>query len=730
MPTIGLNNIFGLDLDGSLAPDAKLTAILQSFRHLADLRLDEVPVESLSAGLNFTEPITLPGGLGLSLGASGGGRFGLIGPVHGTVEPYDPFGTIPVRQDERYLMLALTFSFSEGVSGAAGPASFGFSADQYFEIRCYRRFQRGPDGFPKFSQAFAAAAAGFFIPKQPADIDSLPADTIVVLDGTGTLTASAGISVAFPTQELASVSLGGLAKLQVNAGARAGFSARIILGGEYQVRLLRLPTAELELGLYRSRSRETALTVSAQVGVTAGVGSFDVAEALIGALSQQPEVDIEEFRKALPGEDDTQKMERIDTFETPLKAAISTKLQASVAATLTNLQEHECVWMFAVNPAAAISDAAKSAIAAALRGNFENLTRDPQTLPAGIRQTENVLSDTDLRKLSVKINLLGLVNVLSVSTLAKLSSVERNANGDITLISDAASERRLQALLVNFGNNRKRLRKLLSENFLISAAYRAKDLGVLPPQYRARHTFFEIHDTTNREEMKNSLDVARVFGLMTPADVEARLGTIQAFGRTDFYAEARYDDQQVRSAYLQPQGMSPSTAHYEQIGRSALGALLMGDEGQEFRKRLAEDDALWARLKEVGNRAKFASVFGLPDGSLDPRVEAAGVDYSVIRDWADAMTAAGAAIGELDVLLGNTSVAPDDPRLTQARATLKNRLADVVKNTKEEFGDPLGMVMFYCATNESADKTVRITGPQIATINVTSVGAITAGAGD
>jgi hypothetical protein len=106
-------------------------------------------------------------------------------------------------------------------------------------------------------------------------------------------------------------------------------------------------------------------------------------------------------------------------------------------------------------------------------------------------------------------------------------------------------------------------------------------------------------------------------------------------------------------------------------------------------------------------------LFGLSAGARDPRVEAAGADYSAITSWADAMVAAGNAIRELDDFLGSGPIPFDDPRLKEGREKLNRRLSDVVKNTKEEFGDPLGMAMFYLAAAQNAERTVVFEGDVI-----------------
>jgi len=173
------------------------------------------------------------------------------------------------------------------------------------------------------------------------------------------------------------------------------------------------------------------------------------------------------------------------------------------------------------------------------------------------------------------------------------------------------------------------------------------------------------------------------------------------FGRTDFYAETAYSSGAVRTAF--------DAQDYEAIGRRALGALLAGDRGQEFRQRVAADDALWLKLKETQNRAAFPPLFGLPAGSVDPRVEAAGADFMVIQNWAQAMSAAGKAIRDVDTLPAE-----------KARDILKQRLSDVVKNTREEFGDPLGMVMFYGAAKDNAERKAVLRGDKIETLELSA----------
>jgi hypothetical protein len=258
---------------------------------------------------------------------------------------------------------------------------------------------------------------------------------------------------------------------------------------------------------------------------------------------------------------------------------------------------------------------------------------------------------------------------------------------------------------------------MLSENFLLEAAYHVTGLGVLPPEFQSRHTYLEVDNSTGRDEMKRDLQVASVLGLISDADVAQRLGNASHFGHTTFYAELKYADTVVRRIFLNQSESPRSIEEFETLGRSALGMLLAGQDGQELRRRYTSldpaGDALWNQMKQTGNTAVFGPLFGFHADSNDPAVGAAGADYIVITDWAKAMNAAGAAIRDIEDKLASGALDASDTGLTAAREQLNHRLADVVKDTHEQFGDPLGMIMVYLASGQNASKTFIATGDTI-----------------
>ncbi len=700
MPRIPLSDSLGIDVDGKLAP----LSVLSSLPILSGggMPLDGVPVESGSLGLQLERPIPVDAG-GLKLKLGGGSRIALsvISPGKRTVDADDPFDAIRVGADEAYLGLRVTFAGELGASRN----HLGIDASRDLTIACYRRFRRGGDEFASLPLALAAVARSFVLPHSQADLDGLDADTVVMLTGSGSLQLSAALSMPLAVEALAPVRLGP-ATIDVSAGGSLRVNAGITLRGGYQVRVRRASADAIEIGVHRAKSREVTVSAAAQASIGVGVGSFELTERLITALSNRPLVNREEFRAALPGEDDDSKRRRMEGFERELKAAVDTRVRASVTAAFSALHSEEAALLYEIQ-----RGAAPEAVLAALRGKFGLLAADPA--PAGVVQKQNILTTTDARKTALKLNLLGIVNAMSAVKLTQVSRIERNAEGEITLLVDTSSASRMSAVLVNLNLTPQRLRSLMSENFLIEAAYHASGAGVLPPVFTSRHPYLEVHGRTGRGEMKNNLDVIRAFGAMTADQVKERLGRRRGFRRTTFYIEASYRGDALRNAFLDANGAPRTVAEYEECGRRALGELVAGDSNARLRHRVATDSQLWAEMKRIGNAGQFAPLFGPRLSATDPRVGAAGGDYLAIVSWAAAMHAAAEAVQGTIALLQGGGVMSGDARLAEARARLNARLKNVVARTEERFGDPLGMLMVYLAAQRRADVTIVLEGEQI-----------------
>lgn len=722
MPNIPLATGLGLDLTGQLLPGSKLPQILHEFATFKDATLDVIPVEKARAGLNFDRPldVSIPG-LSLEAGVAGGGTVAVLKPQNHVTDPNDPFDNIGINSGEIYLELGIDLSVTASAGVAVQSVGLGLSGEADFAINCYRSFKQTGNKFPTFLKALSDTAHAFLLPRDRGDLLALDQETVHVISGTGTLTASATFQFATPTRQIASVSPVAGHPIEVNASGALAVEVEAAFSGGYQIRLRKTAPQTIELGVYKSKSRELAVELSADAGVAATVGSFNLAEKFIQAISRQPVVDVEEFRRALPGGDETARDLRIAGFQQKLTAAITEKIQASISAGLSGTQIGEAVWMFEIDLQTATSQAAIQAIDAAFKGDFRLLTSGPADLPAGIVQKQNILTATHVSKLSLQVNLLGLVNFLSVGKLIKVSSVEKDAAGEITLVADSADENGLRALLLNVGGNVHRLRNLLSEDFLIQATYKVANAVLLPPEFTAKHTYFEVNDGTSAQAFKDMLDVARVLGILSQADVDQRLKAQSQFGRVTFYAQTKYGSGAILRLFLDDSGRARQQEEFETIGRAALHELLSGDTGQEIRQRLGDPGpaggALWKQMNDNGNVSTFNQFFGVALEETNPQVAAAGSDFLCILDWATAMRNAAEAIQEVEQILSQPVSALSDA-VSEARKHLQARLADVVKHSSEHFGDPLGLVMVFLGAKRAAETHVIATGDKVPRLDV------------
>lgn len=699
VPTIPLASGLGIEVDGTLAPGATLTGLLPAFQQLAPLTLAAVPRAAFNAGLKFSHDLPLPGDLGLTIAANSTGRLTIVRDQGRALDEGDPFQTITLDQGETYLAFSFSASIQPGASLDTGPLSFGFTKGLSHSWKIYRRF---PDE-ALFGESLAQLLHGFVIPSTRDELRLVPEGVVLVFAGSGSITTSASFSFSMLASPLANLSLPGGLGLNAQPGLSLSLAPSLTLEGGYQVRIRKIAGPEVEIGLYQNKSSTQSLSIAGRAALPLRLGSFELTEQLIRAFAiGQPLVSREEMFAALPDEeDDFKKQRRIELIEEQLRKAVSTKFEASARISLGKTSSREPVWAYSVDPHVA-SPAADNTVNAALRGDFRDLIANPP----GVRRLSSALADTETRSARLDINLLGLANFTSSTRLVMASRVEFDDRDQITMITDTSSVARVEALLANLGGDRRRLRRLMSESFLIQAAYTASGLNILPPRFRARHTYFEVHGNTSRAAMRDNLQALQALGLISPERTAAILDANQQFGRTTLYLETAYDSAAIDRLFFDQLGPRPQRA-FEDAGRSALGALIAGDENRQLSARFAQlspaADAFWEKMKAAGTPG-LHQVFGIgavgASGNLPLQV--ATSDFFAILDWAKAMRRAAQAAAEVRDMLGNKQVESADPRFETARQLLRARLTAVVARTSPHFGDPLGLLMVHVASSEAA----------------------------
>lgn len=714
MPTIKLTDQIGANIDVELKEGSAITKYVRSLARLQlpDLRfagiekitLDKLPVKSLQTGLSFEHPVEVGADgpeLKISAGVSGGVR--LYSSKDKQLFDPDVFGdTIPISSNQFYVGVGVTAALSAALAGKSGDLSFGFNAGSRVALTTYKLFESQEGGtFPRAVDALGEAFKGFVIPGDLEDLDNLTEGTVTTAEGSGSLKISGEVNLLSVVNPLAVVNLPEpLGELKINSGGTIKVGASFELSGAYQLRVQKVAKGKIRLGYYKKRGSEFNLSVTASSGVTVGVGKNDLLEQLLKAISKNPEVDKAALEQGGLSE------AQIGDIKKVVEAGVARKLELSLGFELSDLRTSEAAFLFEIE-LGKLDDAGRRAIHDALDGNLSGLTKGEGELPRGVSLVRSIFTEVQKKSHALKINLLGIFNFISVSTLMLKGTVMfEPATGEL-VITDKATATRIAASTLNFAADGEKLRKVLAESVLITAVYRCSKLVAQPPELTMSHSYFELHTKTGRAAIKNNLDVLEALGLMTAAEKKKLMGNTADFGKTTLYAETGYDDALVNSLFFKD-GEVRTQEDYERAGRNALKLLVQAGE-DEGRRLPAIDNGLWKEMKVKG-QANFKTIDKLKKLPA-PTLGAITTDYSVIIWWAETMREMGERLDEIrQFFKDNPNADPENNTFKSLRKKLASKIKDVAGKTKREFGDPWGLVAMDQLSGSGADAKAQITG--------------------
>ena len=699
MPTIRISDQLGVSVDAEVAPGAtwlryarEIPGILLrggSIQNLQLFTLADPAVTDLQPALGFQQPVNLGENIPqLTLRAEAGGSFRVI--KRDTVRRFlfspDQYGdNIEIAAGACYV--AVGFHATAGAGVEAGSAlQFGVDAGGGLTVESYREFPDGANA-PTLIEALRRSIGEFVLPGGAEDFAAMPAGAIVTITGTGTLKFSATANLLAVANPLATVALPSpLPALAIKQGASVEVGASWKISSEYQVRVRKTGPRSVRLGWYRKHGSEVKVSATARAGIGAGLGDADLFTTVISAVSSNAAADLGELRGA--GLTEAKAREFADAVEN----AVNRKLELSVAAELGSLDQNQAAFLYDID-LAALDHQGRQAIGAAIAGDLTPLA-DLDSLPAGISGVSRILSTLRESRWSLKINLLGIFNYGSVSKLALSGRVTYTPSTGEVVIADAATAKRFVTASVNFGADEEKLRHLLAESFLITAAYRVSGTVVSPPELGSSHLFFRLDASAGRSDLRRSAAIATALGLHGAALPEG----VQDFGRTSVLAQARYDDALAHALFLHADGTPRALEEYESAGRRAIRALVLPDGDDAFRLRPATDNVLWERMKKLGP-ANFHELL--------PRPQADGVrpDYLAIQWWAESMRSTA------DVLVRMNQ---DGADVLAMRDELGRHLRTVAARAHEQFGSPWGLVALFIVSGEAAETETHIAGPKFA----------------
>jgi hypothetical protein len=708
MPTIQITDDLGLSLDADLAPGASLleyardlpSLILHgaSISSLQGLTLRDPTVVSLAPTLSFAQPVSLgANALELTIGADAGFSLRIFERTAASIALFstDDYGDkIEIPAGSCYVAIGFKASAAPGLGATSGSLSFCLNPSLGIDIESYQPFSAGADAL-SIADALRRCIGQFVIPATLADLKTLPAGAIVTVTGSGALTFSAAANLLTVANPLATVPLPGpLPAISVQQGASVTVGAAWKISADYQVRAQKMNARSVRLGWYRKHGSDFTVTASASAGLTAGPGKTDLFAPIITAISSNAQADLKELQQAgLPPAE-------ISAIHDTVKAAIDRKLELAVTAAFSSLGSDEAAFLYEVD-LEALDDKGQQTLHAALRGDLSGLA-DLSALPAGITGLRSIYSTASARRFSLTVNLLGIFNWTSVSQLALSGRVTFTPSTGDLVIADAATASRIQTAAVNFGADEDKLRQVMAESFLITAAYRGSRAVMNPlPQLASSHLFFRLDNNISVQDLRRWVAIAPALGLALaplPAGIDH-------FGRTSVLAQARYDDALSRALFFRPDGSLRDHNDYEIAGRRALALLVPPDGDDAFRLGPATNDSLWNKMKELGP-ANFQQ--------LMPQAQADGVrpDYLAIEWWADSMCGTGQVLARLGAFAAqHPGAAPDDPQFQELRKELAGKLRDVAARAHEQFGAPWGLVAMFLASEAHASAALQIVGP-------------------
>jgi hypothetical protein len=428
-------------------------------------------------------------------------------------------------------------------------------------------------------------------------------------------------------------------------------------------------------------------------GITANLGDTDLIAAVLGAISTDPSGDKKLLADLKPTE--------IKTLSEALKGGVSHSLQASIDAILSAATDDQAAFQYEIQPASLSADTIE-AVHRALDGDLSQLTAMEDGIGAGnilgpgVKMLNSLLSETRKRGVTLKINLLGILNYLTVSELIRNSEVLTDAvTGDVT-IKETVTGNSISAIIDPMARN-EALRKAIFDSVLTTTSYRAGKAIALPDLSCAQ-MHFALNQNTNQQIMGDYLSWFLALKLLTAQDKTTILSKFTDGGPSTCVLRTSFRNAECYSMFFDEHGGSRPIQYYLEIGRQGLRALLDPEHQaiDSFRYQIV-DDHLWPRALQIGANVNLGPLVGL--STADARVEYVIGDLLVITEWAQAMVDVGVLVQDVRAFVGDSdpSTLLQNNDFRRKRDALQRRLAVMVKASKTRFDEPWGMVCLFWA---------------------------------
>ena len=615
---------------------------------------------------------------------------------------------LKVAQGKAVLAFDLRPEVQAGVEGKAGPLSFGAAKSKTLTFANYREFDV-TDTTPSVGKAISETVKEFVIPSKLADLKKIAGGTTVTVDSAGELKFEGGLSFSGAPKPFASLDVPRLPDpIEVKVGAKVGVSGKFRLFSKYQLRIWRDERShKIRLGYYKMKGRETTVTVTAEAALKVGTGDRSATVELLRLAGGKKAVNEKQLTDAgLPAA-------RIKEIAKVVESGMSRKVEASLAASFRRLKKGSAAFLFEID-LEALDSAGKQAVRRALRKDISGLgDGDRVKSPNGVKVLRSIFRDVSEEERSVRINLFGIFNYISVSKLLQDSQIVNTPGGEFAIV-DKVTSTQTKANLNNLKKGDKALRHLMDEAMLVTAIYRGARHAVGAPDLDSSYTYFELHRKTGRQRMKDNLDVAAALGLITKPKQRELLGEEKNFGVSTFYIERTFNDSEFRSMFVSAgagnNGKTRTASQFDKAGLRALGALYAGDENNEDRWRVMNKN--WLALKTAPALGAVEAV-GKRKGLSETQSTLMGVEVSKIITWREAMVDLAKVLRTAEPFFQPGGKDPDEEEFKKLQVSLRKKVGEVAKAARAQWGDPWGIVAFHFLAGGKGFKKVKVTGDKL-----------------
>jgi hypothetical protein len=692
MPEISITDDLGKPVEAVKIDPTQPSSLVNYARSQA-LHLIVVPDFVVLEGKGLAEAAPKP----IQFQATLGNGFQL-----GTSEPVitlTPKVQAVLRADASHAGLEVTGSFCVGAAGSAGDLTFGLDVTSSVTIGFDKAFSGGAAELT-LGGAVGRMLSGFVIPVSVADLGLLKAGDVATVCGKGSLKVKGGFNIAAPVNPLASVKLPlNAGSIDVKDGVMAGVTASVTLSGGYQIRASGLAGGAVGLRFQKQKGAALRADFTASASASVKFGGTDLLGGLLGAIGKS-----DADPKLLAGLTE----EETKTFNAALKEGVDHSLQAALDLALATAAESDALFEYEIQPGA-LDDASTGAVNRALHGDLTPLTELGRA--AGVTARSNVLTRMRSQGITLKVNLLGIVNLISLEKLvSKCEILSDAASGGVTIKETAESEQ-IGAISDPYARQ-EALRKAIFESVLVTTTYRASG-AVAMPGLGCANLHFVINRDTDAATVRGYLNWFAVLNLIAKGDVAGVLAGYSGEKTSTCLLRTELDDAACENLFLAG-GQRRDEAYYREFGRQAMRALLHPESSAIERARYGflDDPGTWAQAVRIGPSPELRDL--IPLNPRDPGFDMVLADvtgdlYDIVW-WAESMTKAGAALVEMrQFLKGRDPVGlKDDAEFQRHCASLQKLMMSVVAKSKARFGEPWGMVSLFWSAGSPAGTTGRL----------------------